>query len=286
MLQTNWGLEGATLTPLDGGINSETWLVEHEGSTYVAKQVPTAGIPDLVVGCDAAAALADAGFMTGRPVPTYDGRLVLAEHGLALLEHVAGRELEGETNEEQHWIAGTLAGVHLASDPAAGPATSTFMTDWLASDLPGVAAHPWLVEVIASVRAETDPLPLTWSMLHADPAPEAFVRNDATGVTGLIDWAGARRGPILYDVASAVMYLGGTSRATAFLDTYLAEGPLAADELQHLEAFRRFREAVQGSYFARRLAENDLTGGIDAAENQKGLDDARRRLGELGLTTG
>jgi homoserine kinase type II len=136
------------------------------------------------------------------------------------------------------------------------------------------------------VRAETDPLPLTWSVLHADPTPEAFVHDDSTGVTGLIDWSGARRGPILYDVASAVMYLGGTEHATTFLDTYLAEGPLAAEELQHLDAFRRFREAVQGSYFARRLAENDLTGGIDPAENQQGLDDSRRRLAELGLTTG
>ena len=32
----------------------------------------------------------------------------------------------------------------------------------------------------------------------------------STGVTGLIDWAGACPGPLLYDVASAVMYLGGS----------------------------------------------------------------------------
>jgi hypothetical protein len=55
--------------------------------------------------------------------------------------------------------------------------------------------------------------------------------------------------------------------------------------LQHLGAFRRFREAVQGSYFARRLATDDLTGGIDEPGNQKGLNDARRRLAALGLDT-
>jgi homoserine kinase type II len=138
---------------------------------------------------------------------------------------------------------------------------------------------------VEAVRRETDPLDLTWSVLHTDPAPEAFLHDDATGVTGLVDWTGARRGPVLYDVASTVMYLGGREHAAAFLATYRAQGPLGNDELRHLDAFRRFREAVQGTYFARRLAAHDLTGGIDQAENEKGLHDARRRLGALGLDT-
>jgi len=107
---------------------------------------------------------------------------------------------------------------------------------------------------------------------------------DQTGVTGLIDWAGSRRGPILYDVASALMYLGGTEHAAAFLNHYAERGPLAVDEMRHIDAFRRSREAVQVAYFAGRLAANDLAGGIAPAENQKGLDDARRRLEALGAT--
>ena len=122
-------------------------------------------------------------------------------------------------------------------------------------------------------------------MLHTDPSPEAFRHDASTGVTGLVDWTGARRGPVLYDVASAVMYLGGSEHSAAFLTTYAAEGPLAPDEMRHLDAFRRFREAIQGTYFAWRLATNDLTGGIDRPENERGLNDARRRIGELGLAT-
>jgi homoserine kinase type II len=53
--------------------------------------------------------------------------------------------------------------------------------------------------------------------------------------------------------------------------------------MRHLDAFRRFREAVQGAYFAGRLASHDLTGGIDEADNEKGLNDAKRRLGALGF---
>ncbi|MFC8800461.1 phosphotransferase [Promicromonospora sp. NPDC057138] len=98
---------------------------------------------------------------------------------------------------------------------------------------------------------------------------------------GLIDWAGACGGPVLYDVASAVMYLGGPQRAGAFLDAYSAASPLDPAELRHLDAFRQFRWAVQAAYFARRLSAHDLTGVSDQSDNQRGLDDARRGLAGL-----
>jgi Ser/Thr protein kinase RdoA (MazF antagonist) len=285
LLDRFWGMQGCALRPLGGGINSETWLVEHQGSTYVAKRVSATGLDDLVAGCEVAATLAEGGFVSGRPVPTSDGRLVLTEHAMALLEYVPGRELDGETDQEQRWIASTLAGVHHAGGPAKGPSAATFMTDWLSPQLPGVEDRPWLIRVIETVRAETDRLNLTWTVLHTDPSPEEFLHDDSTGVTGLVDWAGAKRGPVLYDVASAVMYLGGTEHASEFLATYRTVGPVGREELQHLDAFRRFREAIQGTYFAGRVATHDLTGGIDTAENEKGLDDARRRLTALDLDT-
>lgn len=200
-LATYWGLESASVTPLNGGMNSETWLVEHEGSRYVAKSVSRDDVGDLLAGAEAATALAEAGFVTGRPVPTRDGSVVQLTAGLVLLEHVAGRELEGDSEDEQRWIARTLAGMHMASGPASGPSTSTFGVDWLSPAMPGVSDHHWLVSAINAVREETNGLTLTWSLLHTDPLPGAFIHDDRTGVTGLIDWAGARRGPVLYDVA-------------------------------------------------------------------------------------
>jgi len=285
LLHRFWGIQPDDVKLLGGGMNSETWVVEHRGSTYVAKRVAATEVDELVAGCEVASALSDAGFVTGRPFPTIDGRLVLTEHSLALLEHVPGRELDDDTAEEQCWIATTLAGVHAAGNPASGPSSATFAADWLTPHLAGVAAHPWLAPAIEAVRAETDPLTVTWAVLHTDPSPEAFIHNDSTGVTGLIDWAGAKRGPVLYDVASAVMYLGGPAGASVFLSTYRALGPLGNDEMQLLDAFRRFRWVVQAAYFAWRLSVRDLTGIANDAGNEKGLNDARRGLAGLGLAT-
>jgi hypothetical protein len=49
LLQEFWGLHGADIQPLGGGMNSQTWLVKHQRWTYVAKRVPTTAVADLVV---------------------------------------------------------------------------------------------------------------------------------------------------------------------------------------------------------------------------------------------
>ncbi len=50
LLERFWGIRHADVTPLGGGMNSETWAVEHQGSTYVAKRVPSTEIAELVAG--------------------------------------------------------------------------------------------------------------------------------------------------------------------------------------------------------------------------------------------
>ncbi len=59
---------------------------------------------------------------------------------------------------------------------------------------------------------------------------------------------------------------------------YAETGPLAREELDHLDAFRAFRWAVQAWYFSGRIARNDMTGIGDPAENEVGLADAREAL--------
>ncbi|HET9519938.1 MAG TPA: phosphotransferase, partial [Candidatus Limnocylindrales bacterium] len=109
-----------------------------------------------------------------------------------------------------------------------------------------------------------------------DPAPEAFLGTSGGGEVALIDWGAACHGPLLYDLASAVMY-AGPDVAPAYRET----GPLEGEELDHVDGFRAFRWAVQAIYFSGRIAANDLTGIDDPSENEKGLDDAR--IGLRGL---
>jgi Ser/Thr protein kinase RdoA (MazF antagonist) len=121
----------------------------------------------------------------------------------------------------------------------------------------------------------------TWprGLLHADPAPEAFRYDAATGRCGVIDWSSAHHGPLLYDLASAVMYLGGPSRAAAMTAAYLSADPLTAGAgADDLPVMLRFRWAVQADYFAWRISTGDLTGIAGPEENEKGLEDARRAL--------
>ena len=106
---------------------------------------------------------------------------------------------------------------------------------------------------------------------RGDPAPEAFIATD-DGVA-LIDWGSACRGPLVYDVASARFYAG--ERVVA---AYARTAPIDFDELGAIAAFGDFRWAVQAWYFSDRIHRHDLTGLASAAENDKGLADARRAL--------
>jgi Ser/Thr protein kinase RdoA (MazF antagonist) len=117
--------------------------------------------------------------------------------------------------------------------------------------------------------------PLTWAWLHGDPASDAFLRQN-DGEIALIDWGGAMHGPVLYDVASAVMYVGTSERVVS---AYLDVRPELTDEAGGgLDAFLQLRYAVQAAYFAWRCSNDIRTGITDPAENRKGLADARRLL--------
>ena len=53
----------------------------------------------------------------------------------------------------------------------------------------------------------------------------------------------------------------------------------SAEADRALPVLLKFRWAVQADYFARRIPNHDLTGITGPADNEKGLEDARRRLG-------
>ena len=75
------------------------------------------------------------------------------------------------------------------------------------------------------------------------------------------------------------MYVGGPDHGGHLVEAYLGRAVVTPAEVERaLPVLLRFRWAVQADYFARRIAEHDLTGITGPADNEKGLDDARRWL--------
>jgi homoserine kinase type II len=285
-LAEEWGLPAARLTRLDGGIGSRTWVVDDttDGTArrWVLKAVAPQHSEPLAGGLAVAQRLERAGITAGAPEPTRGGSLTAAADGcaLGLLAWVPGDPLTGRDERERRLIGSTLAQVHRALAGQAVPGMRRF--HWVDPAADRLSIRPWLRPAVAAAVAGIElPGSDAWSagLLHIDPAAGAFRLDPVTGRVGVIDWSVALHGPLLYDLASAAMYLGGLDRAADMIDAYLASGMLSKEEAGHgLRPMLRFRWAVQADYYAYRITANDLTGIAGPEDNEKGLEDARRAL--------
>lgn len=275
LLVEEWGLRDAVVTPLEGGMNSRAWSVGAPSASYVAKWVPREASELLAAGATTARLAARAGVLSGAPVRSRRGvdLAPLGDGVVALLEHVPGAQVGGETDEDAVLMGRVLARVHRETRGQAAP--GALVWHWVQPDR--FEADPGLRTVVADVVRSVECLRgLAHGLCHGDPAPEAFLRSEH-GV-GLIDWGSVVDGPLLYDVASAVMYLGGPAYAAPLLQAYAAAGGPATADLHQIDLMLRMRWVVQAHYFAGRLASGDLTGLDEAADNQRGYGRARRAL--------
>jgi homoserine kinase type II len=264
-------------------MNSQTWLVEAKNARFIAKVVPADQHDRFVSGLAVSQLVEVSGLPAGAPIETFDGSLWtrIGDNTLALLTFVDGRPLVGDDPGEQRLIGETQARAHRVLTGRVLPGALQF--HWIDPAAEHLNVEAWVrPAILGALRAwkRLPPASLTSGLLHSDPAPEAFLLNSENSTCGLIDWDTGLVGPLMYDVASAVMYLGGTERATPFLGAYMAEGEVPDDEINRaLEPMLRMRWAVQADYFAQRIAKNDLTGIAGPVENFVGLEDARHGLG-------
>jgi Ser/Thr protein kinase RdoA (MazF antagonist) len=280
LLVAGWDLAADHVEPLAGGMNSATWQVRSGADRWVVKTVTPRDRATFTTGLRAAAVVEAAGLPAGAPVPTTSGGLCVdgPEGVTALLAWVAGAPLDGADTAEVETIGRTLGRAHRALAGADVRGAAGF--DWVDPDAPHLDVQEWVRPAVRDALAgwtALRPRVRAWSLLHGDPSPEAFLVT-ADGCA-LIDWASCVHGPCLSDLASALMYVGRAA-ATPLVTAYLSQAPTDPAEVEEgLLAMLRLRWAVQADYFARRLAENDLTGIEGEADNRKGLDDARRALG-------
>ena len=273
LLADRWCQKPTSVAQLPGGMGSTTWLAEGDEWRVVVKAVD-ASDQGFGPGLGVAARLGDAGFVTGRPVPSRAGRLVEAYDGrlVGVLEFIDGVPLTGADADA---VGEMLGRVHQATSTAEGDVAEWLQ--FLRAFESSLDLEDWIRPAVEGAMEGVRRLgPLTWAWLHGDPAPEAFMRQ-ADGTVALIDWGAAMHAPVLYDVASAVMYLNSSNRV---VPAYLSRRPELTGEVEAgLDAFLQVRYAVQAGYFAWRCSNDVRTGIADPAENRKGLNDARRAFG-------
>jgi Ser/Thr protein kinase RdoA (MazF antagonist) len=258
LLRDQWHLAPTAITVLSGGLMSRAWIVSAGDARYLARLVDAPARQSVEAGLAAAEHLRGWGMAVGSAVRTLGGSLTAetTDGALAVLSLVPGRPLAGADPVDQQWWGDRLGSVHRALQRFRHPGLKAWKL--LDPDASHLGVEPWLRTAVAGAVTATTRLTvtdnLTYGVLHGDPAPEGFVVDPDTGRTGLLDCGASGTGPLIYDVAAAVVYAGGADASAEFLDGYLAAGPVHQDELDAvLPVLLRFRWAVQADWSARIL---------------------------------
>jgi Ser/Thr protein kinase RdoA (MazF antagonist) len=285
VLRTSWHAAVAGCTPLTHAMNSSAWLVDlaEPGRRCVAKAVPAPIRRQFEAGLVVAERLAANGTSSGAPIRTADGALSAPSDGavVALLEFVPGRPLVADDPLDQQWWGDALGAAHRALVGFDHPGLGRFHR--IRTDTPHLAVEDWVRPAVAEADAAMAKLSVTdqlsYGVTHGDPSTDCFRLDADTGRVGIIDWGAAGTAPLVYDIASAVMYAGGPGRAADLIDGYVAAAPVSRDEVEAaLPTLLRFRYAIQAHYFAYRIWVDDRTGIDDPAANHIGLRAARTGL--------
>jgi Ser/Thr protein kinase RdoA (MazF antagonist) len=287
-----WPCPVGSVTPLGGGWNSTTWLVVTADGRYVAKLVDPLDADGLISGLRLAEFAAGRGLACGAPVRTRSGELTvpLPAGVLALLRYVPGTPPDLSVPDQVRRAGRVLARAHhvLRHCPVGEDPRYRWPWQWVTRCLDTIAMP---AEVNAAARdtwreivRTVDEHRLSISLIHADPGPEGFLLNDVdTGRDGLIDWATALRGPLLYDLASFAVITrpAGPQVSQWFIDGYTDEMPQIGSQIAHLDCLVRARWVANTIYFCSRIERGINRGSDSPAANEDGLTAAY-----LGMTSG
>jgi homoserine kinase type II len=259
VLRDQWHLAPTGITDLPRGLMSRSWDVAAGDDRYVVRLVPQSARPGVEAGLAAADHLRGRGIAAGEPVRTLTGGLIAEtpDGSLAVLRRTPGRPLVGADPVDQQWWGDRLGAVHRALQHFHHPGLRPWSL--LEPDAAHLGVEAWLRAAVTDAVTATTRLTvtdrLTYGVLHGDPAPTDFVVDPQTGRAGLLDCPAGGTGPLVSDVAAAVVYAGGADASAELLDGYLAAGPVHSDELHAaLPVLVRLRWAAVADWAARRLA--------------------------------
>lgn len=258
-LRAGWQLIPSEFTPVAGATFGRCWRISAADERYLVSLIPGGDRIRCEAGLSAIEYLHARGIAVGPPRRAAGGAVVtLGPDGmLCVLEDVPGRPLDPADPLDQQWWGDLLGRLHreLADFDHRG----LLGWHWIRPDAAHLELEPWLRPAVADAVAAVTKLTVTdqlrYGVLHGDPVAAAFRMNVATGRTGLVGWGPAATGPLLYDLAAAVIDAGGPAAATELIDGYAAAGPVARDEIEvALPVLLRFCWAARADWCARRLA--------------------------------
>ncbi|GIJ49832.1 hypothetical protein Val02_67180 [Virgisporangium aliadipatigenens] len=274
VLRTCWqvGVDGCT--PVSR-LNSDTYVIDSDAARYLAVLVPVGRRRQFEAGLAVAERLAGTGLPSETPVRAANGALCVPLDGtvVALLRCVDGRAL---TPAERRTWGVALGTVQRALVGYSHPDLGRF--HWVRPDAAHLGVADWVRPVVAAAVEAVAKISVTdvlsHGVLHGDPVAAAFRVDGGSGRTGLVDWGAAGSGPLVYDLACAVMHAGGPEHAADLIEGYVTSAPVPPDEVEAvLPTMLRFRHAVEADSAARGVWAAHQAGSV--APDTARLDRAR-----------
>jgi homoserine kinase type II len=255
-LRTSWQVQPGECVPLA----ERMWRVVVGPSVYLATHLPDGQRAQFEAGLRAAEQLEAAGIGAGEPVRAADGAFTVGVGGgvLALMRWVPGRPLRADDPIDQQWWGDSLATVHRVLRRYTHPALGKFYSVRPEARHLDVAAwlRPAVQAALTAVKKLCVTDQLTYGVLHGEPAADRFRLDPDTGRVGLVGWGRAGSGPLVYDMAAAVLFAGGPDTAGDLVDGYVSAGTVSREECDAaLPTMLRYRSAV--------LADRLAAGGAD-----------------------
>ena len=243
--------------PYPGGMTSEVWLAVDAAGDEVVAKLTYDEASKVEAGLRAAELADDAGIRSGRPRRTSGNELVVlvdtdrGRHPLAALELVVGEpaDLSDPAVDEQ---LGRMMGTIQKAIHSLELAPFDGLLEYLSDETHEIAHASELWPTIRQVVSETTSLGLTWGIVYGDgPEPIDIGRGDL----GLVDWGSVRRAPLLWDVVCGARMVGRAGGAVdKFIGGFVAsDGPMPAEETDHMETLSRLRTAELIRFFAWRV---------------------------------
>ena len=258
-LRGGWQHVPSRLDPVPlGGTAATTWVATVAGACHLVTRVPLGKRLRLEAGLTAVRHLVERGLPAGEPVRTLSGALV-AEHdgaAYAMVRCPPGRPLVPRDPIDQQWWGDALARLHAGMDGFAHAGLAPWHR--VRGDAPHLDAEPWLRPAVATACAALTRLTVTdrlsYGVLHGRPRAAAFRLDPATGRTAVICWGPAATGPLVADLAAAVIHAHDEPTAE-LVEGYAAAGAVSRDEIDAaLPVLLRFHWATRADAAARRLA--------------------------------